>query len=43
MEKVLEQTSEDHVDYIPLGQALEGLQDLKNVHIYILKAACSSQ
>ena len=32
VEKVLEQTLfEDHVDYKPLGQALETLQDLKNV------------
>ena len=33
MEKVLEQTFEDHVDYKPLGQALETLQDLKNVRL----------
>ena len=31
MEKVIEQTSEGHVDYNTLGQALEGIQDMKDV------------
>ncbi len=31
MEKVIEQTSEEHVDYSMLGIALERIQDMKAV------------
>ena len=37
VEKVLEQTHEDHVDFKPLGQALESLQDLKSVNTHSLR------
>jgi len=36
IEEVLQHTCEEHLDYNPLGSALEALQDLKQVVLHFL-------